>query len=79
MDEIIITFLSHYDAINFYTKNQTNYDEIKVLPVPRKISSSCGSCVRLISDLTLMDFDLFEYESVYKVVDNNYIKVIDCE
>lgn len=80
MDDIIITFLSHYDAIGFFTQHQNIYNEIKVLPVPRKISSSCGSCVYFQANINEIDFDLIDaFETIYKVCGNEYIKVIDNE
>ena len=52
-----ITFKSVSYAMKFETALK-NYDiKIKIIPVPRSISSSCGLCVRF--DLNDMDKILF--------------------
>ncbi len=79
MNEIIVTFLSHYDAISFYTKYQEEYAEVNVLPVPRNISSSCGSCVRLVCNISDIDFENVDFECVYRIEESKYIKVIESE
>lgn len=46
MMKYIATFYSHYGAIQ-YRKNCEKMDlEAVVMPVPRDLSSSCGTCVR---------------------------------
>lgn len=48
----------------------------KAGPVPRELSSSCGTCVRYIADdpnLVLLDHDL---ESLYEVTDGSYRQII---
>lgn len=80
MSYIIITFLSHYDAVNFLGENKENYDNIKISPVPRQISSSCGSCIMLegnLIDIDLKSIDSSEY--LYEIIDNKYIKVAENE
>lgn len=46
MDSYIATFYTHYDAIVF--KRLLYHQGLKgeMMPVPRKLSSSCGTCVR---------------------------------
>ncbi|MFI3172062.1 MAG: DUF3343 domain-containing protein [Eubacteriales bacterium] len=44
--EHIYTFHSHFYAIRFHKKlTDANINGV-IMPVPRKISSSCGSCVK---------------------------------
>lgn len=41
----IITFYAHIGAIRYRKLCLENGIEAKIMPVPRKLSSSCGSCV----------------------------------
>lgn len=63
----IFTFHSHFYAIRFHKKlKDASYDAI-IMPVPRKVSSSCGSCVKVNMEedpTTLLDDGV---EQLYKV------------
>lgn len=54
--EVVLTFLSHYDAI----KAKREIDSGKLVPVPRAISSSCGTALKC----TLSDY--LNHKSVKK-------------
>lgn len=42
----IATFHSHFGAVSFKSKLSKLGDEPVMMPVPRALSSSCGTCVR---------------------------------
>lgn len=42
----IATFYSHFGAIRFKKLCEEKQIEAKIMPVPRNLSSSCGTCVR---------------------------------
>ena len=42
----IATFFSHFGAIRFRQDCQSRGVPAKAMPVPRDLSSSCGTCVR---------------------------------
>lgn len=42
----IATFFTHYDAICFSKELAAQGWNTELMPVPRKFSSSCGTCVR---------------------------------
>lgn len=42
----VATFFSHYGALKFKKACQAANIPATVMPVPRTLSSSCGSCVR---------------------------------
>lgn len=46
MREYIATFYSHYGAVCFRKNCQKLGLEAAVMPVPRNLSSSCGTCVK---------------------------------
>lgn len=41
----IATFYTHYGAQVFYNKAQSFDANAKMMPVPRAVSASCGTCV----------------------------------
>ena len=44
----VITFFSHYDAVQFSQRAKKIGFDTKLMPVPRKISSSCGTGARCV-------------------------------
>ena len=46
MKEYIATFFSHFGATRFKKLCDASGFEARVMPVPRDLSSSCGTCVR---------------------------------
>lgn len=44
--EQIATFHTHFGALNFHRRLQRMDAEGTMMPVPRKLSASCGTCVR---------------------------------
>ena len=44
----IATFFSHFDAVQFGRVAKDNGIDAKLMPVPRKISSSCGTGAQFI-------------------------------
>lgn len=47
----IATFYSHFGAIRFKRSCERQGIPAKVMPVPRDLSSSCGTCVQFDGDL----------------------------
>ena len=78
MNNYIATFFTHYDAIIY--KRELNKHEIngKMMPVPRKFSSSCGTCISF--DATKEQIKLFSHETSEMLVlkeKNDYICIVD--
>lgn len=46
MKEYIATFYSHFGAMQFKKACEARDLKAVIMPVPRKLSSSCGTCVR---------------------------------
>lgn len=44
--EYIVTFFAHIGAIRFNKACKENNIESVIMPVPRNLSSSCGTCVK---------------------------------
>ena len=68
MQTFIATFFSHFGAIRFNKDLKARGIQGKLMPVPRRVSSSCGTCVRYLAEepmLGAMDVDV---EAVYEVI-----------
>ena len=70
----IATFFSHFGAIRFRKLCQKAGWKAQVMPVPRDLSSSCGTCVRyegtdLCPDAKMPE----EVEQIVEVTDHGYI------
>jgi len=69
MNKYISTFYSHFGAMT-YQKAITNQGiNAKLMPVPRKVSSSCGTCVYY-EHLSAVDINDCELECIYMVNDD---------
>nr|WP_294661384.1 DUF3343 domain-containing protein [uncultured Blautia sp.] len=72
MMKYIATFYSHYGAIQ-YRKNCEKMDlEAAVMPVPRDLSSSCGTCVRFEAEGKFPERNE-EVEQIVQIEDSGYV------
>ena len=70
----IATFFSHFGAIRFKKLCQKSGWPARVMPVPRDLSSSCGTCVRYEGNAPCPDADMpEEVEQIVEVTDTGYI------
>ncbi len=72
MIKFIATFHSQYGAVQFLKNSKKNNIECKLAPVPRTLSSSCGTCAHYIHTQWNPDFEIVDLEAVYKVNDGGY-------
>jgi len=71
MEKYIATFYSHFGALT-YNKLLTKQDiNSKLMPVPRKVSSSCGTCVSY-ENTSAVDSDNCELECIYLEEDGQF-------
>ena len=80
MKEFIATFHTHLSAL-MTSRTLTGLGiQARMMPVPRKLSSSCGTCVRYLAEepnLSVMDEDV---EAVYeKIGKEDYILLMNAE
>ena len=78
MREYIATFHTHLSAL-MTSRNLTELGvRVQMMPVPRKLSSSCGTCVRYQAEdalLAAMDADV---EGVYEVIGKDeYVQLME--
>ena len=69
----IATFYSRYGAIRFKKQCEAKKMAAKMMPVPRNLSSSCGTCVRFESEQPYVVEDVTEeMEQIVLVLDEKY-------
>ena len=72
----IATFFSHFGAIRFKKLCQKSGWPARVMPVPRDLSSSCGTCVRYEgTDHRPSDEIPEEVEQIVQVTDSGYVQL----
>ena len=78
MREFIATFHTHLSALMTSRSMTALGVRAQMMPVPRKLSSSCGTCVRYLSEdphLDAMDEDV---EAVYeKIGKEEYVLIME--
>lgn len=70
---LIATFYSHFGAIRFKRECNKQGISAEAMPVPRDLSSSCGTCVRFETDHVPTFSSNQEVEQVAEVTDTGYI------
>ena len=68
MREFIATFHTHLSALMTSRNLNAKGARASMMPVPRKLSSSCGTCVRYLAEEALLDAMDRDVEAVYEVV-----------
>ena len=69
----IATFYSHFGAMRFKRMCSAQSIKAKMMPVPRTLSSSCGTCVRYETDEQVdVQAHTEEMEQIVLVTDNGY-------
>lgn len=75
MNTYIATFYTHAGALLSNRNLKETGIISNMMPVPRKLSSSCGTCVKYDADSPMrscMDSDL---EEIYQVMEQDYRKI----
>ena len=72
MIQYIATFFSQYGAVQFLRHAKKVGLKCKLTPVPRALSSSCGTCSRYAGSSWDPGFPLEDLEAVYEVAEDGY-------
>lgn len=80
----IATFFTHFAAVNFSRQIKGTDKKPMLMPVPRKLSSSCGTCVKFLMDGDIQELihsDIFDedLDSIYQVDGDSYLPVYQNE
>lgn len=77
MNRYIVTFYTHYGAVRFDRQCRQSGIAVKMMPVPRKLSSSCGTCVIFEADSPSFVRPDEDLERCYLVKENNVYEKVD--
>ena len=76
--EHIATFYTHLGALRFHRKGAARGDEADMMPVPRRLSASCGTCVKFSGEFT-PELAVEDLEAVYLREGEGYREVFRAE
>ncbi len=69
--QLVATFFNHHGAVHFARALKDRGLDARPMPVPRRLSSSCGTCVRFEApDFTPYLDD--EVEQIFQVTENGH-------
>ena len=69
----IATFYSHFGAVRFKKECKKENISAEAMPVPRNLSSSCGTCVKFETDKNIVTFTWSqEVEQVVEIKESGY-------
>ncbi len=68
----IATFHTHFGAIQFHKLCKSLGDTAVMMPVPRALSASCGTCVKFAVPFRPEAMTLEDLDSVYAVEGDGY-------
>lgn len=71
MKQFVATFYSHFGAIRFKKELDAKYIPVRLGPVPRNLSSSCGTCAFFSAECEPMVSDPDEIEQIVCVGEDN--------
>ena len=70
MGDYIATFFSHFGAMSFKKKCEKEGYPATIMPVPRNLSSSCGTCVKFTGEAqTAQNWNSDEVEQLVKILE----------
>lgn len=72
MTQFIATFYSQYGAVQFLKYAKKNHIKCRLAPVPRVLSSSCGTCAHYVSSDWDTGFVMKDLEIIYKACSDSY-------
>lgn len=76
--DYLLTFHTQLDAVIAKKKLNSKKLSVKLSPVPRSLSSSCGTCAKVFN-CNLEDLLILEVEGIYRLDGDKYIKEIENE
>ena len=75
MNPYIATFHTHFSAQCTARAMMKMGIDAKMAPVPRSLSTDCGTCVRYESDSPLTELMHTDYDAIYTVQDGKYCEL----
>ena len=79
MDHYIATFHTHLSALRTSRTLAAKGLSARMMPVPRKVSSSCGTCVSYEADVPMAECMDEDVESIFRAAGDGYELVVTFE
>lgn len=79
MEQYIATFHTHLSALRTSRTLAARGIPARMMPVPRKVSSSCGTCVSYEAAKPMSDCMDEDAENIYRAVDGGYELLLTLE
>lgn len=79
MRELVVTFHTHFGAMKLYKSLVGQKVDARMAPVPRALSSDCGSCVRVSYEGDAEQLLTTDAEAVYLDTGNGYTLLVSAE
>lgn len=76
--DFLLTFYTQLDAIVARESLNNKKISVKLSPVPRVLSSSCGTCA-IVKDVLKSDLVDIDFDCLYRIEGDSYIKEINNE
>jgi len=77
LNSYIATFFTHYGAVKFERDCKKINISAKMMPVPRKLSSSCGTCVKFTAENHLFINPEEDFEGCYLITGKDLYEKIE--
>ena len=75
METYIATFFSHFGAVRFGRQLRQLGIDHALMPVPRRVSSSCGTCVRF-QAAEVPELDTEDLERLFRQTGDSYEEIL---
>ncbi|MDC7244975.1 MAG: DUF3343 domain-containing protein [Sphaerochaetaceae bacterium] len=76
MTNFVATFYSQYGAVQFRRYAKSKKIGCRLAPVPRVLSSSCGTCAHYKGDSWDIGFRMKDLETVYQLKDDGSYEIV---
>jgi len=74
--EYLATFHTHFDALQYGKFLKKRKEEGRLQPVPRSVSSSCGTCVKFRTDCFSAEHAAQEFDCIFRIEQEEYILIM---
>ena len=77
MIQYVATFYTHFAALRSCKNLCAHQIEAHMAPVPRCLSTSCGTCLKYEADQPHKELMHEDYESIYRVSDDGKYSIVE--
>lgn len=75
--QYVATFFTHYDAVHCLHSLRGVLEDASLAPVPRELSSSCGTCLFFKNPADPLPSFAADYEQLFRAEGGGYVLISD--